>query len=61
MKPAEGKNSLDTISAANLMRIDKESKLRRGEFLSKSFLYKRTTDKEGNISEYPSDGKDLKE
>ena len=43
------------------MRIDKESKLRRGEFLSKSFLYKRTTDKEGNIFEEPSDGKDLKE
>lgn len=61
MKPAEGKNSLDTISAANLMRIDKESKLRRGEFLSKSFLYKRTIDKEGNIFEEPSDGKNLKE
>lgn len=60
-KPAEGKNSLDAISAADLMRIDKESKLRRGEFLSKSFLYKRTADKEGNISEEPSDGKDLKE
>lgn len=60
-KPAEWKSSLDTISAADLMRIDKESKLRRGEFLSKSFLYKRTTDKEGNISEEPSDGKNLKE
>ena len=61
MKLAEGKNSLDAISAWDLMRIDKESKLRRGEFLSKSFLYKRTTDKEGNIFEEPSDGKDLKE
>jgi hypothetical protein len=44
------------------MKIDKEvSKDKRGEFLSKSFLYKRTQDAEGNTFEEPSDGKNLKE
>lgn len=62
LKLAEGKNNLDSISAADLMRIDKEvSKDKRGEFLSKSFLYKRTQDAEGNTFEEPSDGKNLKE
>lgn len=61
-KLAEWKNNLDNISAADLMRIDKEvSKEKRWEFLSKSFLYKRTQDSEGNISEEPTDGKNLKE
>jgi hypothetical protein len=42
------------------MKLDKEaSKEKRGEFLAKSFLYKRTTDAEGNISEEPTSGKDL--
>ncbi len=58
---AEWKNSIDTISASDLMKLDKESWLRRGELLSKSFLYKRTKDTDGNIYEEPSDGKDLKE
>jgi hypothetical protein len=59
-KLAEGKNELDAIPASNLMKIDKEvSKERRGEFLSKSFLYKRTTDSEGNIFEEATDGKNL--
>lgn len=53
-KPAEWKNNLDSVSAADLMRLDKEvSKEKRGEFLAKSFLYKRTTDSEGNIIEEP--------
>ncbi len=53
-KPAEWKNNLDSVSAADLMRLDKEvSKERRGEFLSKSFLYKRTADSEGNVMEEP--------
>ncbi len=53
-KPAEWKNSLDTISASNLLRLDKEvSTEKRGEFLSKSFLYKRSTDSEGTIIEEP--------
>jgi hypothetical protein len=44
------------------MKLDKEiSKEKRGEFLSKSFLYKRTTDTEGNISEEPTNGKNLSE
>jgi hypothetical protein len=44
------------------MRLDKEtSKERRGEFLSKSFLYKQTTDTEGNIFQEATDGKNLKE
>lgn len=61
-KLAEWRNNLDSISAADLMRLDKEvSKERRGEFLSKSFLYKRVTDSEGNITEEPTDGKNLKE
>jgi flagellum-specific peptidoglycan hydrolase FlgJ len=61
-KLAEWKNNLDNISAADLMRIDKELwKEKRWEFLSKSFLYKRTQDSEGNISEEPTDGKRLKE
>lgn len=57
----EWKTSLDDIKASDLLKVDKESKLRRGEFLSKSFLYKRTTDSEWNIFEEASDGKDLKE
>ena len=62
LKLAEGKNNLDSISAADLMKIDKEvSKDKRGEFLSKSFLYKRTQDTEGNNFEEPSNGRDLKE
>ena len=61
-KPTEWKNSLDTISAADLMHLDKEvSKDKRGEFLSKSFLYKRITDNEGNSTEEPTDGKNIKE
>ena len=61
-KNIEGKNDLDSISARNLMRVDKEvSKEKRGEFLSKSFLYKRSTDSEGIISEEPTDGRNLKE
>jgi flagellum-specific peptidoglycan hydrolase FlgJ len=62
LKLAEGKNNLDSISAADLMKIDKEiSKDKRGEFLSKSFLYKRTQDADGNTFEEPTDGKNLKE
>jgi flagellum-specific peptidoglycan hydrolase FlgJ len=61
-KLAEGKNNLDDISAINLMKIDKEvSKEKRWEFLSKSFLYKRTQDAEGNTFEEPSDGRNLNE
>ena len=61
-KNIEGKNDLDSISASNLMRVDKELwKEKRGEFLSKSFLYKRSTDSEGIISEEPTDGRNLKE
>ena len=61
-KNIEKKNDLDSISASNLMRVDKEvSKEKRGEFLSKSFLYKRSTDSEGIISEEPTDGRNLKE
>lgn len=61
-KLSEGKNNLDSIPASDLMRIDKEaSKEKRWEFLSKSFLYKRTQDIDGNISEEPTDGKNLKE
>ncbi len=61
-KLAEGQSSLDTISAANLMKMDKEVSMeKRGEFLSKSFLYKRTTDGEWNIFEEPTDGKNIKE
>ncbi len=60
-KLAEWKNSLDAISAADLMRLDKESGLRRWELLSKSFLYKRTTDKDGNIFEEPVDSGNIKE
>ena len=55
----KGKESLDAISAADLMKLDKESKMRRGELLSKSFLYKRTNDIDGNIYEEPSNGSDL--
>ncbi len=61
-KPAEWKNNLDSISAADLMRLDKEvSKDKRGEFLSKSYLYKRTTDNEGNIMEEPVEQNNIKE
>ena len=65
-KLAEWKNTLDDISAADLMRIDKELKWkskqeRRWEFLSKSFLYKRTLDEKWDIFEEPNDGKNLKE
>lgn len=65
-KLAEWKNSLDDISAADLMRIDKELKWkakqeRRWEFLAKSFLYKRTIDDKWDIFEEPTDGKNLKE
>ena len=58
-KLIESKN-MDTISASALMKIDR-GEWNRGEFLSKSFLYKRTTDAEWNISEEPTNGKDLKE
>lgn len=58
-KLSEGKN-MDSLSPADLMKIDKEE-WKRGEFLSKSFLYKQTTDSEGNITQEPSDGKNLKE
>jgi hypothetical protein len=44
------------------MRLDKEvSKDRRGEFLSKSFLYKQTIDKDGDTYQEATNGKDLKE
>lgn len=59
MKLAESKN-MDTLSAAELMRIDREE-WTRGEFLSKSFLYKQTKDNEGNIFQEPADVKNLKE
>ncbi|MBC7498541.1 glucosaminidase domain-containing protein [Candidatus Gracilibacteria bacterium] len=58
-KIAENKN-MDSLSAAELMRIDQEEGS-RGEFLSKSFLYKQTTDTDGNIFQEPTDGKSLKE
>ncbi len=62
LKLAEGKNNLDSILASDLMKIDKEIwKDKRGEFLSKSFLYKRIQDTEGNTFEEPTDGKNLKE
>ena len=61
-KLVEWKNNLDSISAANLMRLDKEaSKEKRWEFLSKSFLYKRTEEKDGNVLEEPVEQKDIKE
>lgn len=61
-KLAEWKNNLDNISATNLMKIDKEvSKEKRWEFLSKSFLYKRTEGEDGNIYEEATDWKNLKE
>jgi flagellum-specific peptidoglycan hydrolase FlgJ len=65
-KLAEWKNSLNDISAANLMRLDKELKWkskqeRRWEFLAKSFLYKRTLDDKWDIFEEATDGKNLKE
>lgn len=58
---AKWANELEDIAWEKLMRIDKESWLRRWEFLSNTFLYKRTTDADGNIYEDPSDGKSLKE
>ncbi|GAB0175010.1 MAG: hypothetical protein HHAS10_08890 [Candidatus Altimarinota bacterium] len=59
-KLAEGKNSLDSIDANNLMRIDRElSKEARGEFLSSSFLFKRQTDTDGTITESPIDTKNI--
>jgi len=65
-KLIEWKNSLDDISAADLMRIDKELKSagkqeRRWEFLAKSFLYKRTVDDKWDIFEEATNGKNLKE
>lgn len=61
-KLVEWKNNLDSISAANLMRLDKEvSKEKRWEFLSKSFLYKRTTDTDGNTFEEPVDRDTIRE
>ncbi len=58
-KIAENKN-MDTLSAAELMKIDREE-WSRGEFLSKSFLYKQTTDIDGNIFQEPTDGKNIRE
>ena len=59
---AEWKTSLDNIDASSLMRIDKEtSKDTRGEFLSRSFLYKRLTDSEWNISELPIESEKIKD
>ena len=59
---AEWKTSLDSIDASSLMRIDKEtSKDTRGEFLSRSFLYKRLTDSEWNISELPVESEKIKD
>jgi hypothetical protein len=58
-KLAEGKN-MDTISPADLMRIDKEEWV-RWEFLSKSFLYKQSVDNEGTIFQEATDGKDIRE
>lgn len=58
-KIAENKN-MDSLSAAELMKIDREE-WSRGEFLSKSFLYKQTTDTDGNIFQEATDGKNLKE
>lgn len=58
-KIAENKN-MDTLSAAELMKIDREE-WNRGEFLSKSFLYKQTTDTDGNIFQEPTDGKNIRE
>jgi hypothetical protein len=61
-KLAEGKNNLDDISAVNLLKIDKEiSKERRGEFLSKSFLHKQTSDAEGNAYQEPLEAEKIKE
>ncbi len=62
-KSNDGKDSLDSLSASNLMRIDKDetwkNKEKRGTLLSKFFLYARKTDAEGNIHEEPYNGKDL--
>jgi flagellum-specific peptidoglycan hydrolase FlgJ len=61
-KISEWKESLDKLSASDLMKIDKQTWLRRWEFLSKSFLYKRTIDKKDGMEyEEASDGKNLKE
>lgn len=59
-KNIDGAWSLDDITASNLLKIDKESAARRWELLSKTFLYKRTTDANWTIFEEPSDGKNLK-
>lgn len=58
-KIAENKN-MDTLSSIDLMKIDREE-WARGEFLSKSFLYKQTTDTDGNIFQEPTDVKNIKE
>lgn len=58
-KIAEWKD-MDTLSASQLMRIDREE-WARWEFLVKSFLYKQTIDSEGNIFQESTDGKNLKE
>ncbi len=55
-----GSKNIDTASAATLIKIDREE-WGRGEFLSRSFLYKQTKDSGGNIYEEPSNGKDLRE
>ena len=61
-KLVEWKNNLDSIDASSLMRIDTEtSKDTRGEFLSRSFLYKRLTDSEWNISELPVESEKIKD
>ncbi len=58
-KIAEWKN-MDTLSAAELMRIDREE-WTRSEFLSKSFLYKQTEVSEGNIFQEAIDIKNIRE
>lgn len=61
-KLVEWKNNLDSISAADLMRLDREvSKEKRWEFLSKSFLYKRTTNSDGDTFEEPVEHSQIRE
>lgn len=56
-KLIEGKLNIDTVSAANLLKINKEQEW----FLSWSFLYKRTQDLEGNIYEESVEKNTIKE
>lgn len=61
-KIVKGEKSMDEISAPDLMRISKETEWsHRGDLLAKSFLYTRTTDGEGNMTESPTDGSEPKE